>query len=74
MSMYQIFNVLDFYKREGRIRVNSLFSSHITCTNILLMGNLKLTVCDFYDKMDGVQYFGQYEKFMTISARGAIFK
>jgi len=74
MSMYQILNVLDFFKREGKIRVNSLFSNHFTTTNILLMGHLKLTTCDFYDKMDGVKYFGQYEKYMTINVRGVIFK
>ena len=73
MSMLQILNVRDYYKREGRVNTESFFKK-LPYLNILLMSSLKLTTCDFYDNMDGVKYSGQYNKYVIVKSRGRIFK
>lgn len=73
MSMLQILNVRDYYKREGKVNIESFFKK-LPYLNILLMSSLKLTTCDFYDNMDGVIYSGQYNKYVIVKSRGRIFK
>ena len=73
MSMLQILNVHDYYKREGKINMESFFKK-LPYLNILLMLALKLTTCDFYGNMDGVKYSGQYNKYVTVKNKGRIFK
>lgn len=73
MSMLHILKVRDFYKREGKVNAESFFSK-LPYFNILLMSQLKLTTCDFYGKMDGVEYFGQYDQYIVMKARGVIFQ
>lgn len=53
MSMLQILNVRDYYKREGKVNIESFFKK-LPYLNILLMSSLKLTTCGFYGKMDGM--------------------
>ena len=71
--MLRILKVRDYFKREGRVNIESFFSK-LPYFNVLLMSSLKLTTCDFYGKMDGVKYFGQYDKYIVMKARGVIFK
>ena len=73
MSMLQILNVRDYYKREGKVNTESFFKK-LPYLNILLMSALKLTTCDFYGNMDGVKYSGQYNKYVTVKNKGRIFK
>ena len=73
MSMLQILNVHDYYKREGKVSMESFFKK-LPYLNILLMSSLKLTTCDFYGNMDGIRYTGQYDQYVTTHIRGAIFK
>ena len=73
MSMLQILNVRDYYKREGRVNIESFFKK-LPYHNILLMSSLKLKTCDFYGNMDGIKYSVQYNKCVIVKSRGRIFK
>ena len=71
--MLRIFKVRDYFKREGKVGSDSFFSK-LPYLSILFMSDLKLTSCNFYDKMDGIRYTGQYDQYITTYIRGAIFK